>query len=325
MEPENICIIELTCPESRNVAGLVDEVMGASSAIPLLPFLNSAQVMAQELPRRLRREVYASRLAECHLAVCIRHSPWQSAAVPPTPLALRDSGIEELVSAVEVLHVLYASLFGESFGWSTIQSGYVVNDILPIPGHDDRPLSSSSTSTFGLHTEDAFQACAGDYLGLLCMRNPQQVATILAAPVIDELPPKLRAILFEPRFVVGANVAHRVADRATTLPILFGSEERPYFRINTNSMATPSNDPEAARALAAFVANLQSHVQEVGFAEGEYWYLDNYRVAHGRAAFTPSYDHFDRWLKRLYITSQFRASRAFRAQSESRLVRLRVS
>ena len=87
-------------------------------------------------------------------------------------------------------------------------------------------------------------------------------------------------------------------------------------------MHAAAGDTPAESALARLIASLRRNAVDITFRTGEYWFIDNYRVAHGRGTFTPRYDGADRWLKRLYITESLRHSAQFRVTPTSRIIML---
>jgi L-asparagine oxygenase len=191
---------------------------------------------------------------------------------------------------------------------------------MPVEQHKDLIASSGSAVTFDLHTEDAFHPCAGDYIGLMCLRNPTAVSTALAVAPAEAIPSSSFNVLFEPRFIVGTNVQQRVSAVSQPSSVLWGNRSSPYLRINMNATRAIPGDAEADVALGALVQCLQSHTENVVFHAGDFWYIDNYRVAHGRGPFEPAFNGADRWLRRLYISSSFRQSTAFRSTPESRVL-----
>jgi alpha-ketoglutarate-dependent taurine dioxygenase len=54
---------------------------------------------------------------------------------------------------------------------------------------------------------------------------------------------------------------------------------------------------------------------------GDFWFLDNFRVVHGRKPFKARHDGSDRWLKRVNVSCDQRKSRAARLPGPSRLIR----
>jgi len=237
-----------------------------------------------------------------------------------TPERHRDPGETERADRHDVLHIFLASLLGEPFGWSSIQNGYVINDVMPVREHENIVASSGYGVDFDLHTEDAFHQWAGDYLGLMCRRNVDEVPTRLAGFEASELSERTRAVLAQPRFKIGANVAQAVPKVERLSPILFGNLDYPYFRINLNQTSAAPDDDEAKAALDQLVEILRSNVTMVTFLAGDYWYIDNLRVAHGRDRFEPRFNGVDRWLRRLYISSAYRYTAGFRETPGARLL-----
>jgi len=299
--------------EDKEVTSLLlEELLGGRKALPVSALFESGSLLAGELPRALRAAFKTFKTEEHFHALCVENDPPSDDEIGATPLFHRPGAQEERASVYDALHFLYSCLLGQPFAWSSIQNGYIFNDVMPVPEHEALPASSGFRSPFGLHTEDAFHAYAGDYLGLLCLRNPSSVNTVFAGFDVDEISEKFLESLFAPEFVVGANVAQLVEEITGLSPVLFGSQSHPYMRLNMNSLDAAPGRTEASAALAEFERVLLRNVTRVAFQPGEYWYIDNYRVAHGRDAYTPRLDGTDRWLRRLYITSSFRRSIALR-------------
>ena len=82
-------------------------------------------------------------------------------------------------------------------------------------------------------------------------------------------------------------------------PILFGNPELPYFRINLNLQQAVPGDENAAHSLEVMTSELNKNITGVVINQGDFFYLDNYRAAHGRGPYKPRYDGTDRWLQRL--------------------------
>lgn len=312
--------VTLSPQEAGAVDRLLSRVMADRHRIPADVFLPEAFLWSHELPDSIRRLLYGFRLQESEDGLCVRGNPLDSDRLVPTPDRLRPAGEREHLTREDVLHILYAEMLGEPFAWSTIQNGYVVNDIIPIRGNEEKPLSSGSAHTFDLHTEDAFHPCAGDYLGLMCLRNPERVPTLIASITDVTLDPDVKRVLFEARYRIGVNLAHHAHAADERMPVLFGHFDQPYIRLNLNVCDPLDGDPEAHRALDVLVRALRAATRELVLQPGDCCYIDNYRVLHGRSPYSPRYDGNDRWLKRLYITSYLRRSRHLRDTPASRLV-----
>jgi len=312
--------IELLAREARQIEKLLKEMCPEDSPVETDRFLREAHVLAHGLPKRIRRELYEFKLFESSPGICIRHNPVRSESIGPTPDHIPSREEKLYITREEMLHVLYASLLGEVFAWSSIQNGNIINEVIPLRENEEKPMSSGSRYFFGFHTEDAFHQYSGDYFGLMCLRNPARTATVISTLGAADLDDETKRILSEPRFTVGANIAHSVAKVSDKVPILFGHKDSPYLRINLNADPEVENDGEAQAALEKLVMTLNKNACEVVLDRGDCFYLDNFRAVHGRAPYTPSYDGQDRWLKRLYITSYLRKSRDLRDSPESRII-----
>jgi hypothetical protein len=275
-------------------------------------------VVAQNLPKRVRESVYHFKLFESSTALCVQRSPI-SAAVGPTPDAIPND--KRWLTREEILHVLYSQLVGESFAWSSIQNGILINEVIPMEENAEKPMSSGSTHLFDLHTEDAFHPLRGEYLSLLCLRNPSRAATLISSINDVVLPEDVKSVLFEPRFIVGANVAHHVDGVRQRTPLLFGSRQSPYLCINANVDPELSSDPDALRSYEKLLEQLREHMVEVVLDPGDWFLLDNFKAVHGRVPYRPQYNGLDRWLKRIYITSDLRRSRHLRDSPEGRILK----
>lgn len=313
-----ISYLKLSSGEIRQISALISDIFGNRKQIVLRDFLMNAVVWGQELPRRLREALYNFKLKENCEAICVRGFPLDDSRIGPTPKAHRSAGQVEIVGRIEIIHVLCASLLGEAFAWNTIQNGFIINDVMPLIDDLYVVSSSGSASKFDFHTEDAFHRCAGDYLGLMCFRNPDRVGTVLSNILPGDLSALAIDTLFEPRYFVGANVAQEVPAVKTLSPVLFGNKSFPYLRVNLNNTSTQPNDEDAIKALEELKQVLRKNATVVVFEPGDCWYIDNLRVAHGRWPFQPRFDGTDRWLKRLYVSSSFRQSAPYRAAPTSR-------
>jgi hypothetical protein len=312
--------LSLSTDETQAINSLLDSIFSESSTVSLDDFLPQAAVIASGLPKRVRQFFYEFKLFEPSIGVCVKNNPIDDVKIGPTPDRIPEKMAHSPLSREEAIHILYGSLLGEIFTWSSIQNGNIINEIVPIRENENKPISSGSANVFDLHTEDAFHPYMGDYLGLMCLRNPSNTPTVISYINGDDIGEDIKEILSEPRFVVSANIAHRVDKVTNRVPILFGNIDSPYMRINLNAQSEVDNDKEAKHALKILVDVLRRNAVPVILETGDCFYLDNFRAVHGREAYTPRYDGKDRWLKRIYITRDLRKSRSLRDKAESRII-----
>lgn len=102
--------------------------------------------------------------------------------------------------------------------------------------------------------------------------------------------------------------------------VLFGASNDPYLRIDPAFMHVVSGDEVGQNALNEIALQLTANLVDVYFQPGDFCFIDNYFLVHGRKAFQPLYDGTGRWLKRVNITTDLRKSRAFRSDSNSRVI-----
>lgn len=330
--------------EIDEVQRLSQEIVQRFESSESPEFLREAPVLAHELPRRLRYFINDFRLFEPDPGFCfISGLPVDDDRIGDTPKHWKDRQFPTTTQAEEMYLVLVGSLLGEVIGWATQQSGYIVHDIFPIPGHEKEQLGTGCEDPLAWHVEDAFHPCRGDYLALLCLRNHDQVATTWGTYDVSQLSPRHRDILFEPRYTIRPDESHlqrnsaapitdEVLGRAYSqiermdaapprIAVLYGSRERPYIRIDPYFMDPLTEDPEAQEALDALTAQIDSRLGSVVSQPGDIFIVDNYRLVHGRKPFKARNDGRDRWLKRINIARDLRKSRDLRERAESRVLR----
>nr|WP_225311050.1 guanitoxin biosynthesis L-enduracididine beta-hydroxylase GntD [Microbispora cellulosiformans] len=313
-----------------------------SSTAPAL--LDGAATYAHRLPERLVGELLSLRLFERSPALVVRGLPVSDDEIGPTPLDWREQARPATVparTAHEVYLVLVASLLGDVFGWSSLQNGKLVHDVVPMPT-EEREQSGHGTVLLEWHTEDGFHPLRCDYLLLLGMRNHDAVPTTVAGVDEVRIDPAQREVLAQPRFLIrpdnehlnrlraraegatamgmGMHSIQRMQDEPEPSAVLFGHPDAPYLRIDPVFMSALPGDREAEEALAALVGSLEANLCGVALGPGDLLIVDNYRAVHGRSAFRARYDGTDRWLKKVLVTRDLRKSRAHRSAPHERVL-----
>lgn len=298
------------------------------------------------LPAELVQFLEDFRLREPAALCLVSGLEVDDAALGATPVHWRDSQYSSSASAQEIFFLLCASVIGDVFGWATQQDGRIMHDVLPIKGHELVEIGSNSLQHLSWHTEDAFHPCRGDYVALMCLRNPDDVATLICdAADIDWLLVDVEA-LFEAEFTqlpdnshqpqniaqsTGDPTVDRLRARSFKLiqswnddpvkrPVLFGDRHDPYLALDPYHMKTDGWSRRSLRAFEGLCDQIESHMREVVLRPGDIAFIDNYRAVHGRASFRARYDGTDRWLKRLNVTGNLRGSRAWRPAPDSRII-----
>jgi len=330
--------------EIKFIKTLLDELMVEFDSVDSPSFLKDVVIYASELPRRLRRFLNDFKVLEPSGACVIAGYPIDDHKIGRTPdhwnlRSDRSSTLEE-----EILFVLFSSLLGDPIGWITQQDGYIIHNVVPIKGHENLQLSSGSQYILW-HIEDAFHHYRGDYVSLMCLRNPDNTPTTFASIDMVQLDTRQIEILFEPRFIIRPDGSHATENNTDlqdqsqeidtmlnstyqafnlmqTSPqkvsVLFGSPKSPYICIDPYLM--DSMDGEAQLALDTLIQALDSKLSECVLHPGDFLFIDNYKTVHGRGPFNPRYDGTDRWLKRMNITRDLRKSRDSRTDCSSHII-----
>jgi len=334
--------VELTGAEVGAIHALLGEVTRRYPTAEDAAFLEDADVIAHEIPRRIRRTLRGFRLHEPTCGLCVV-AGWSidQTKVGPTPRHWKDRDPAGSTLEEDMLLVILGSLLGDVIGWSTQQDGRIVHDVVPIRGHEHEQLGSSSEQLLWWHVEDAFHPYRGDYLGLMCLRNPDRVPTTFTTISRVGLPPDQVRLLTDPRFTIRPDEAHRPSTRGAApitdrvrqaydkvermlhapaqVPVLFGDPQSPYLRLDPFFMK-PVDDPDAQRALDAAIAGIDAALEDLVLEPGGIYFIDNYQGVHGRKPFRARFDGTDRWLKRINVARDLRKSRDARESAASRLL-----
>jgi Fe(II)/alpha-ketoglutarate-dependent arginine beta-hydroxylase len=306
-------------------------------------FLMESALLAHELPRRLCAALNNFRLTEPDAAMFILSGyPVDQEKVGCTPehwhrpQETRSPALEE-----ELFFVLTSTLLGECMGWKTQQGGRIVHDVMPIKGMEKEQIGTGSEQTIWWHTEDAFHPLHGDYLAMMCLRNPDRVPTTFASLEGLGLDPDDYQALFEPHYTILPDNSHRPENASQAqiagnghvfsrieqmqrepekIALLSGDPRSPYIRIDPFFMTEVQGNPRAQRAFEALVRALDGKLGDVVLEPGDVIFVDNRKAVHGRRAFKARYDGHDRWFKRTNITRDLRKSRQARPAATSRII-----
>jgi Fe(II)/alpha-ketoglutarate-dependent arginine beta-hydroxylase len=342
--------IELSDTEIVETQKLLKYVAAKIETVESEAFLKDAVLYAHEIPIRVRSFLNDFRLQEPPSGICLVSGyPVDGERIGRTPAHWKYKAKDSQPLEEQILLVLLGSLLGDLLGWATQQDGYVVHDVLPIKEHENEQLGTGSEQTLWWHTEDAFHPYRADYIGFLCLRNLDSVATTIGTLDISKLEPKYVRALFEPRYTIRPDESHKEKNesdlRKTSrvnsdddlvsisyekikqmdtnpekIAVLFGSPQSPYLRLDPYFMNPPEGDQEACVALNALTELIEANLSELVLQPGDYCFIDNFRVVHGRKPFKARYDGSDRWIKRISMTRDLRKSRDSRTRFDSRVI-----
>jgi Fe(II)/alpha-ketoglutarate-dependent arginine beta-hydroxylase len=342
--------LELSDSEIESIGALITDVAAEYKSVEDADFLNNANLYAHQLPWRLRSFLNDFRQVEPLPGFCIISGyPVNLSAIGATPTHWKWRSDAQSSLHEQLFFVLQGSLLGDIFGWATQQDGHLVHDVFPIKGHESEQLGTGSEQLLWWHIEDAFHPYRADYIGFFCLRNPDNVATTIGTFDVAKLDPAQVDVLYQPRFVIrpdeshqeknesdlrranrqvvtqdSVNTAYETIKKMNTNPekvsVLFGSSSAPYIRLDPYFMDPLEDDPEAQQALDALIALIDVSLIDLVLQPGDFCFIDNYRVVHGRNPFKARYDGQDRWIKRICMTRDLRKSRQVRASGSARVI-----
>jgi Fe(II)/alpha-ketoglutarate-dependent arginine beta-hydroxylase len=340
--------ITLSDGEVAAILPLVDEICAKYRSIEDERLIGLAALYAHELPRRLRGFLERYRVEEPAAVCVISGFPVADEAIGPTPEHWNLIGEGSPAMRQEIFLLLCGVLLGDVFAWATQQDGRIMHNVLPIKAHREEQLGTGSEMVLWWHTEDTFSPFKGDYVALMCLRNPDDVGTTICdADAIDWSGLDI-GLLFAAEYPIRPDDSHLpkigVGDRQKSdpvterllaescrriidqyenprkKPVLYGDPARPYMSLDPYYMLPDQMAPHARAAFDAFTKAIDAALTRVVLRPGDIAFIDNFRAVHGRDPFTARYDGTDRWLKRLNITRNLRISRAARRSSTDRVV-----
>ncbi len=308
--------------------------------------IRRAPVLARSLPTRLLEFLEEFRIGEPSALALISGLDVDEQRLGSTPAHWRDSQYGSPAFAQEIFFLLCAAMLGDVFGWSTQQDGRIMHDVLPIKGHEHYEIGSNSLQHLSWHTEDAFHPCRGDYVALMCLKNPDQVETVVSTVLDVDWGNVDVEALTEPEFTVMPDNSHQPRNTAQSSgdpdvdalrarsfrliqswntnpdkrPLLFGDPRAPYLALDPYHMSSEGWPARHQQAFKQLCSELEACLRPVSLRPGDCLFIDNFRAVHGRKSFRPRYDGSDRWLKRLNITRNLRGSRAWRVAPDSRII-----
>ncbi|MEH2408071.1 guanitoxin biosynthesis L-enduracididine beta-hydroxylase GntD [Nostoc sp.] len=340
----SIQTLNVTKAELEEIDLLLDQVTANYSHAEQSELIDASSVLAQGMPLRIRQFLHEFKLQETAPACLIKGYTVNDSTIGATPEHWAGHKDANRTKREQIMFVLCSSLLGEIFSWLTQQNAYLIHDVFPIKGYEQDQIGSGSEALLLWHTEDAYHPARGDYLGLMCLRNPcNSVTTIGSVDSLKKLTQGQLDILFQARFIIRPDnahqadnnyhketaldakienaynqIKHKIISQENAMPLLYGEPSAPYLCVDPAYME--AIDEEAKQALQALINAIDAELMDVILQPGDICFVDNFRAVHGRKPFKANYDGHDRWLKRINITRDLRKSRTYRSNPTSRII-----
>jgi hypothetical protein len=264
----------LSNEELDAVLPVIDAVCAAHDRVDDPRLIELAPRYARDLPERIRLFLREYGLAGPSAFCFLSGFPVDDDDIGPTPPSAGPPDPGPPLRPEEAFFLLCASVIG---------AASALRDVVPV-----KELDSDTSDRLNWRTEDA-----ADHVGLLCLRNDDDIATTMCEFAALDTSRIDVDVLFEPVFPVGS---------ASVGPILYGDRERPYLCLDPDNTRRDQLPPTAASAFDALIRAIEHELSGVVLWPGDVVFIDNRRAVHGREPFQARYDGTDHWLKQLTIT-----------------------
>jgi L-asparagine oxygenase len=302
-------MIEVECQTQQlSLRSLADDYLDSKSCPYSSPeqFLFDAEIRSHELPRSIRERLTDFKHHGNNQGVLLLRGLPTDPNIPCSPHNSRRNTEKETYYS-EFWLSLIAGFLGNAISYTREKDGELFQNITPVKDNESLLSSESSIINLDFHTEIAFHPFLPDFLLLYCLRpdHDREAETFYASmrKIIEVLPLRFRAILFEQVFRTGIDVSFGSQSGARgngpLLSVLDGDPYDPFMKYDLDLMTSDSDLASNALREVAKAANRVK--QSVKLGEGDLLILDNRRCVHGRSPFTPRYDGYDRWLQRTAV------------------------
>ena len=207
------------------------------------------------------------------------------------------------------------STIGDMIAYEAEGYGRLFQDVVPIQTMAKNQTSLSSDAELEIHTEQAFSKLRPDILSLACLRGNETAYTYIlpVGRIIENCSSREIQILREPLWMIGVDLSFKLhgqpfieGDVRGPIAILSGPEDDPELIFDQDLMKGIT--PEAENLVKKIVEIYYHHRIAHCLQPGEIIFVDNRRAVHGRSAFSPKYDGYDRFLVRCFATLDYEKS-----------------
>lgn len=322
------CIILDVNTQANEVATVlraaVDEALAVYGLANCTKVLDDPRVsgpLAAKLPQAALAAVAALRatggpvihLSGAFDATCGIPTPETSIPAPADPAVVRGALAGALLNAL---------LEQETVSYGSENDGLPFVNLVTLSGTGRRARKSKSPMrghTDGVcfpfpGTRDSVvqrMAPAPDWVGLICLRNPHDVATrvVPMQNLIDSLPPQQLAALRSPEFVIQAQGSFVEGMRRTLGEshivdggaLLHGEGAAWELRFShSNVTVAPEGSEDASSALLAVEEYCANNGEPVVLKPGDLLWVNNRQAVHGRSEVGVTLGGNERWLLRTY-------------------------
>jgi len=290
-------------------------------------FCKQAKQLSTLVPDRIREILYEfAEHGSTTGFLLFSNLPVEFNVLPKTPIGNTFKLGEKTILAR--VQAILLNIIGEMIAYQAEGYGRIFQDVIPICDMANDQTSLGSNIELEIHTEQAFSKLRPDILSLGCLRGDVNAFThILPVQyILDNLTPEEQAMLREPLWKTGVDLSFKLYGQdfiegyfRGPLSIIHGDDVNDPYLIFDQDLMIGLTD-EANCMIRKIVNIYYRHKIVHNLKSGEIILIDNRRAVHGRSAFFPRYNGYDRFLVRCFVTFDYEKSDYARNSNDNRVI-----
>jgi L-asparagine oxygenase len=320
-------IIELSEDELQKLLSL-SEHLHVSPSENADSFCKMAKQLSAFIPSRIRTKVkeFITR-GSISGFLLIRRIPIDFKTLSKTPPDNQSKIGEGTVLAKIQAMLLHIS--GEMIAYEGEGYGRIFQDIVPMRNMANNQTSLGSNIELEIHTEQAFSDLRPDILSLACLRGDKEAFTHIlpVSRILENVSLEEKALLYEPLWKTSVDLSFQLQTQEFEkglirgpFPILEKGESPSDVHLLFDQDLMIGETEEAEKLVSKIVDIYYHHRILHNLKSGEILLIDNRRAIHGRSAFHPRYNGYDRFLIRGFATLDFKKSEYARDSKNNRVI-----
>ena len=315
-------VIALNLSEIETLISIANQFTFSPSENPDL-FCKEAKTLSLQVPDRIRKSLLSFVLETDSNEgfLLIQNIPIDDSQIPNTPHGnMYKVGETTILARIQAILL---NVVGEMIAYEAEGYGRLFQDVVPMKDMSMVQTSLGSRTELEIHTEQAFSKLRPDILSLACLRGDPEARTYILPVeyILENLSTDEIECLREPLWKTGVDMSFKLnghefieGDIRGPLSILNCSSnntdspslEKPIITFDQDLMTgiTPESQQMIHKIVDIYYKHRIAHILK----PGEIAWIDNRYAVHGRSAFSPKYDGYDRFLIRAFATLDYSKS-----------------
>lgn len=316
-------VITLNLSEIETLISIANQFTFSPSENPDL-FCKEAKTLSLQVPDRIRKSLLSFVLETDSNEgfLLIQNIPIDDSQIPNTPHGnMYKVGETTILARIQAILL---NVVGEMIAYEAEGYGRLFQDVVPMKDMSMVQTSLGSRTELEIHTEQAFSKLRPDILSLACLRGDPEARTYILPVeyILENLSTDEIECLREPLWKTRVDMSFKLnghefieGDIRGPLSILncssnntdsYSSLKKPIITFDQDLMTgiTPESQQMIHKIVDIYYKHRIAHILK----PGEIAWIDNRYAVHGRSAFSPKYDGYDRFLIRAFATLDYSKS-----------------